>query len=312
MKQKILEEIQKHNTIIIHRHVRPDPDAYGSQCGLAEILRESFPDKNVFVVGEEDPSLTFMASMEVIEDSTYEGSLVIVCDTANKERISDQRYNQGNQLIKIDHHPNEDPYASIEWVDSSASSVSEMIYEFYLFGKTKGLKMNNTAAELIYLGIVGDTGRFLFPSTSPKTFQYASDLLKWEISLAELYQGLYKIKPAVAKLSGVVLQTFEQLPSGAAFVKLTKETLERYGVSVQETSQLVGTLGHIEGIKAWIFFVEEENQIRVRLRSKGPVINELAKRYNGGGHPMASGATIKKWGEADHVVAELDKICSGS
>src|SRR5690606_2025036 len=139
MKAKILDAIKQYDTIIIHRHIRPDPDAIGSQGALAEIIKESFPQKQVYTVGEEDESLKFLYRMDDIPDEKYEGALVIVCDTANQPRISDDRYNKGDMLIKIDHHPNEDMYGDIIWVDTSASAVSEMIYEFYLFGKDKGL-----------------------------------------------------------------------------------------------------------------------------------------------------------------------------
>ncbi|AZB43918.1 bifunctional oligoribonuclease/PAP phosphatase NrnA [Bacillus sp. FJAT-42376] len=309
MKEKILDAVKEYETIIIHRHVRPDPDALGSQCGLAEILKSSFPEKKILVTGETEPSLEFLYKMDSVADKDYEGALVIVCDTANQERVSDQRYQKGKMLIKIDHHPNEDQYGDLLWVDTSASSVSEMIYEFFLAGSNKGLKMTKKGAELIYAGIVGDTGRFLFPSTTDRTFKYASDLIDYGFSLHKLYSELYKTKINVAKLSGYVLQNFDVSPSGAASVIIRRDLLEKYGTTASEASQLVSVLGDIEGMVAWVFFVEEEDQIRVRLRSKGPVINELAKRYRGGGHPMAAGASIHKWEEAEKVVAELEAIC---
>lgn len=131
MKNKILSAIKMYDKIIIHRHIRPDPDAYGSQGGLAEIIKASFPQKEVYTVGQEDETLVYLRKMDKISDEVYEGALVIVCDTANTERISDQRYTKGDLLIKIDHHPNMDPYGDILWVDTEASSVSEMIYEFF-------------------------------------------------------------------------------------------------------------------------------------------------------------------------------------
>lgn len=108
--QAIIQAIKAYDTIIIHRHVRPDPDAYGSQAGLKEMIRKSFPEKNVYIVGESEPSLEFLAQMDEISDDTYKNALVIVCDTANAARISDQRFDLGNQLIKIDHHPNVDAF----------------------------------------------------------------------------------------------------------------------------------------------------------------------------------------------------------
>jgi phosphoesterase RecJ-like protein len=312
MKEKvleILETIKQFDTIIIHRHVRPDPDAYGSQGGLAEILKASFPEKTIYTVGKEEESLNFLRKMDHIPDEVYENALVIVCDTANQERVCDDRYNRGKKLIKIDHHPNEDPYGDILWVDTTASSCSEMIYEFYLIGKEYGLILTKEAARLIYAGIVGDTGRFLFPSTNPKTFKYASELIEYGFSFTELYVGLYRTKLNVAHLSGYVLQNFKLSPSGAASMIISKEILEEYNVSPSEASQLVSILGNIEGIVAWVFFVEEDEQIRVRLRSKGPIINQIAKKYNGGGHPLAAGASIYSWDEVDNVLADLEELC---
>lgn len=309
MKQKILDTIRLYETIIIHRHVRPDPDAYGSQGGLAEILKASFPEKNIYTVGKEEETLNYLRRLDQISDETYKGALVIVCDTANAERICDDRYHLGEKLIKIDHHPNEDPYGDLLWVDTDASSVSEMIYEFYLFGKDQGLKMSDEAARLIFAGIVGDTGRFLFPSTTNKTFAYAGELIHYDFSRPELFDKMYELSPNVVKLKGYVLQNFDMKNNHVAAMVLTKELLNQFEVKASEASLLVSELGNIAGIKAWVFFIEEEDQIRVRLRSKGPVVNTVARQYRGGGHPLAAGASIYSWDQMESVISDLEKAC---
>jgi bifunctional oligoribonuclease and PAP phosphatase NrnA len=309
MKEQILEAIENYETIIIHRHVRPDPDAYGSQGGLAEILKASYPEKNIYTVGAEEPSLHYLRRLDSVQDDTFKGALVIVCDTANAERICDERYRLGEQLVKIDHHPNEDPYGNLQWVDTTASSTSEMIYEFYLTFKDRGLRMSDEAARLLYAGIVGDTGRFLYPSTTNKTFAYAGELIHYNFSRTELYDRMYELAPNVVKLNGYILQNFELLENGAAKVVMKQELLDQYSVKPSEASLLVSELGNVGGIKAWVFFIEEEDQIRVRLRSKGPVINTIARKYNGGGHPLAAGASIYSWDDVDRVLADLIDAC---
>jgi bifunctional oligoribonuclease and PAP phosphatase NrnA len=309
MKEQIIEAIENYETIIIHRHVRPDPDAYGSQGGLAEILKASYPEKNIYTVGAEEPSLNYLRRLDAISDDTFKGALVIVCDTANAERICDERYRLGEQLVKIDHHPNEDPYGDLQWVETSASSTSEMIYEFYLTFKEKGLKMSDEAARMLYAGIVGDTGRFLYPSTTNKTFAYAGELIHYNFSRTELYDKMYELAPNVVKLNGYILQNFELLENGAAKVVMKRELLDQYSVKPSEASLLVSELGNVRGIKAWVFFIEEEDQIRVRLRSKGPVINTIARKYNGGGHPLAAGASIYSWDDVDKVLDDLIQAC---
>ncbi|WP_456278016.1 DHH family phosphoesterase [Bacillus sp. AK128] len=310
MKEQILTTIERFDTIIIHRHVRPDPDAYGSQCGLAEVLKASYPKKEILVVGRDEESLGHLYKMDNVANEAYEEALVIVCDTANQERVCDQRYKNGVTLIKIDHHPNEDPYGDLLWVDTTASSVSEMIYEFYLYGKDKGLVLTQEAARLIYAGIVGDTGRFLYPSTNTRTFKYAGELVEYGFDLPTLYDGLYTTKANVAHLTGFVLQNFTVSEHGVASMYLTKDILEKFDVTPTDASQLVGSLGNIEGIVSWVFFVEEEDQIRVRLRSKGPVINVVAAKYRGGGHPLAAGASIYSWEEAKEIINDLEELCT--
>ncbi|MDQ0272076.1 DHH family phosphoesterase [Cytobacillus purgationiresistens] len=309
MKEQILAAIKRYDTIIIHRHIRPDPDAYGSQGGLAEVLKASFPNKNIYTVGKEEETLHYLRRLDDIPNKTYSGALVIVCDTANSDRICDDRYLLGDQLIKIDHHPNMDPYGDLIWVDTDASSVSEMIYEFYLFGMDKGLKMSDEAARLLFAGIVGDTGRFIYPSTSNKTFDYAGELIQFNFSRTELFDKMYEMKPNIVKLHGYVLQNFEMRSDGVAVMVITKELLEEYQAKPAEASLLVSELAHISGIKAWVFFIEETDQIRVRFRSKGIVINELARKYKGGGHPLAAGASIYSWDEMNEVIVDLVDIC---
>ncbi|OIK11142.1 bifunctional oligoribonuclease/PAP phosphatase NrnA [Bacillus sp. MUM 13] len=306
MKEKILSEIKRYQTIILHRHVRPDPDAYGSQGGLAEILKASFPEKNIYTAGKEEESLNYLMRLDDIPDEVYKDALVIICDTANFDRICDKRCTLGDKIIKIDHHPNEDPYGDLVWVDTTASSASEMIYEFYLSGRDQGLKLNDSAARLLFAGIVGDTGRFLYPSTTEKTFTYAGELIHYQFSRPQLFNEMYDVSENIVRLNGYVLQNFEILKNGTGKMVITKEIMDQFNVVPSEASLLVSSLGAVKGVKTWVFFIEEEKEIRVRLRSKGPVINTIAKKYRGGGHPLAAGASIYSWEEAEEVLKDME------
>ncbi|MCF6138213.1 DHH family phosphoesterase [Pseudalkalibacillus berkeleyi] len=313
MKEQIINKIKDYNKIIIHRHVRPDPDALGSQGGLSEILKATFPDKSIYVVGEEEPSLTFMKQMDTISDDVFKGALVIICDTANQARISDERFSKGDYIIKIDHHPNEDQYGNLIWVDTDASSVSEMIYEFYLYGREHhGFKLTDKGAELLYTGIVGDTGRFLFPNATEKTMKFAGELRNYDFDLTAVYNEMYKVSLNLARLNGYVLSHFQYIEPGVGYIYLTQEVMEQFNTTASESSLLVNTFSNVEGLKTWVFFVEEPDQIRVRLRSKGPVVNTIAAKYNGGGHPMASGATVHTIKETEQIIQDLVSACTDS
>lgn len=309
MKTKILNEIKAFETIVIHRHVRPDPDAYGSQMGLAEIIRATFPEKKVYVVGTSEPTLEFLGEVDKVADDVYNGALVIVCDTANTERIDDSRYQNGEKLIKIDHHPNDDSYGDLLWVNTKASSCSEMITSFYENFKDE-LVLNETAARLLYAGIVGDTGRFLYPSTTEETLRLAAKLVTFPFDRSLLYQNLYQRPFKTVKLLGYIFEHLNLKDNGAATIYISKDILRQFDINPKQASDLVSSIENIEGLKAWIMFVEEENEIRARLRSKGPIINELAKEYRGGGHPLASGATVYTQEEVAEMEEKLYQICN--
>jgi phosphoesterase RecJ-like protein len=307
MIQDIEAKIREFDTIIIHRHERPDPDALGSQLGLARIIKERFPDKTVRVVGEEESSLAFLGAMEQVLDHEYDQALVIVCDTANKERIDDKRFNQGSCLIKIDHHPNEEPYGDIVWVDTTFSSTSEMIVEFFMQNEKDGYKLSPDSALLLYAGIVGDTGRFLYNNTTPETLRRTSVLVEQKFDQNAFYSKFHKKDLKMSRLQGFVLQHFS-LIENIGVMRLTMADLQRFQVTSNESSQLVNTFADVDGLKAWVFFVEEPDRIRVRLRSKGPIINRLAAEHNGGGHPLAAGATAYSWEETEEIVSKLIEI----
>ncbi|MCB5046095.1 bifunctional oligoribonuclease/PAP phosphatase NrnA [Streptococcus mutans] len=302
----ILAKIKAYDTIIIHRHMKPDPDALGSQVGLKEVTTSNFPQKTVKVTGYNEPSLSWLAQMDDVSDKDYEGALVIVVDTANRPRIDDQRYLNGNFLIKIDHHPNEDHYGDLSYVDTKASSASEIITDFALQNQ---LKLSDQAARLLYAGILGDTGRFLYPATTSKTFIIASELLKYDFDFAALARQMDSFPYKIAKLQAYVFENLEIDKNGAARIILSQKILKKFNLTDAETSAIVSSPGKIDTVQVWAIFVEQaDGHYRVRLRSKSTVINEVAKRHAGGGHPLASGANSYSLAENEDIYQELKNL----
>ncbi|MDM8213373.1 bifunctional oligoribonuclease/PAP phosphatase NrnA [Enterococcus hirae] len=307
IQSEILEEIKAHPVIIIHRHKRPDPDAIGSQVGLAEMLRASFPEKEIYQVGGPVEGLEFMAAMQEIPDEKYQGALVIATDTANAPRISDDRYQLGEMLIKIDHHPDNEPYGDLSWVQAGASSTSELIATFQrMFPET--LKLNRASARLLYGGIVGDTGRFLYPATAPSTHEIAAYLMYQGFDAAQLNRELEQIPLGVAKLYGYIFEHLEVDGNGAAKVILPLTVLKANHVVDSEISPVVPLPGIVDSVVSWAIFVEQpEGYYRVRLRSKGPHVNVIAQKYHGGGHDLASGANVYNETEINTLYQELQE-----
>ena len=303
---QILEKIKAYNTIIIHRHMKPDPDALGSQLGLKALLEHHFPEKTIKVVGFNEPTLTWLAKMDQVEDTDYKGALAIICDTANTARIDDKRYLKAETIIKIDHHPNDEVYGDLVWVDTNSSSASEMIA---LFAEATNLELSDYAAKMLCAGIIGDTGRFLYPSTSARTLRNASQLREHNFDYAELTRKMDTMSFKIAKLQGYVYDHLEVDENGAARVTLTQEILKKYDVTDAETAAIVGAPGRIDTVSLWGIFVEQaDGHYRIRLRSKFVPINGVAKEHDGGGHPLASGANSYSLEENELIYQKLKNL----
>ncbi len=309
-KQFILDKILEYDKIIIHMHMRPDGDCYGAGFGLKEIIKESFPEKNVYVVGESADYVKFIGEIDVIPDETYENALAIVVDTATSDRIADQRYKLGKFVIKIDHHLPVDDYGDYQYVDTTRPATSQIILEFCLEFYNI-LKLNMKAAKALYTGIVTDTGRFKYRSVSADTFKAVAHLLDFGLDFAEVLGNLDVKTENLMKLQGYVLLNFEKTTNGVAYIKMKPEIIEQFGVTLEEATSLVNELSTLADCPVWILFAEYANQfVRARIRSKGPAIDKLANKYDGGGHPMACGANLGTWEKVDELLADADQLVS--
>lgn len=304
----ILNKIKEYETIIIHGHIRPDGDCYGSQYGLKEIIKMSFKEKNVYVVGEESSYVSFLGKPDVIPVSAYEGALSIVVDTATESRISDKNYKLGKEIIKIDHHIPTDGsyYADYYWVDVEKPSCSQMISEFFNEFKDE-LKLSYEGALAMYVGIVTDTGGFRYRGVTKETHMAAGLLLDYGVDVSEVDLKLSTKTLNEVKFKGHILTNFEATKEGFAYFIMTKEVMKEYNLTPEEASANVNNLAGIEGYQAWALFIESANEVRVRLRSSGVEIESVAKKYNGGGHAQAAGATLSSLDELDNFLKDINE-----
>lgn len=305
---QIKNKIEEYSKIIILRHIRPDGDAVGSSLGLRELLTSSYPEKEIKCFGKDfAESLNFISKEDIEEESFYEDALVIVVDTATKDRISSDNYIKAKEIIKIDHHPNVDPYGIINLVEVDLSSTCELITKLYNHCKDDW-KMTKKAAELLYMGICTDSGRFRYSSTNGDTLRNASILLDEGINLEKLYSNLYLKDFESFKLQSEVYKKMKVTTYGVAYVYIDKKTQQKYGISSQEASLMVGALDSIKGCLIWIAFIDNpDSSIRVRLRSRFLDINDIATQYNGGGHGRASGATVYSYSEMKSLIKACNK-----
>jgi len=306
--EHILKKIKEYNRIIIHKHIRPDGDCYGAGFGLKAIIQESFPEKEVYVVGDVAEYVKFIGDVDTISDDLFKGALSIVVDTAGASRVADQRFNLAEYVIKIDHHIPVEDFGDYQYVDTTRAATAQMILEFYLKFKDE-LKFNMTAAKALYTGIVTDTGRFKYRSVTSDTFKAVAFLIDFGLDFTEILGKLDIRSENLMKLQGYVLQNFEKTPNGVAYIKMKPEIIEKFGVSLEEASSLVNELSTLEDCPVWMLFAEYENNfVRGRLRSRAPAIDKLANKYNGGGHKLACGANLGEWEIVEELLKDADEL----
>ena len=309
MFEKILELIKKYDTIIIHRHSNPDGDALGSQIGLKKIIKENFPEKTVLAVGDTSARYTFMSNGELDEvaDEVYDGALAIILDTSAKALISDGRYVNAEKTARIDHHIFCEEIADVEVTDTSYESCCGLIAAFAM---ETGLKLNTEAAKALYTGMITDSGRFKYDSTTSQTFRVAAFLMEHKFSTTDIYRNLYSDEFKYIKLRAQFVMKVEFTKNNVAYIYTTRDELDKYDADIFSISRgMVGVMSDIKGVDIWVNFTETDDGILCEIRSSAYNINPIAKKYGGGGHAKASGATLKSRDEAMLLLADLDALC---
>lgn len=310
IKKQILDKIKQYDRIIITRHFRPDGDAIGSTKGLAGILKLSFPQKEVYVLNEDSSQyLAFLGGEDApIDDEKYADALVIVCDTATTDRISNKKYALGKELIKIDHHIDVKPYGDLSWVEEERSSLCEMIADFWLTFKDE-LKIDEEAATCIFTGMVTDSGRFKFSSVDGDTMRRAAALLDVGINTEWIYSNLNLDDFDVFKFEAYVYKKMKISKNGVAYIYVDKAMQKKFKLTNEQASNVVSYLDGIKGAIVWLAFIQNASgSIRVRLRSRFVTINALAEKYGGGGHDKASGATVHSKKEMKQMLSDADEL----
>ncbi len=309
IKIDILKKIEEYQRIIICRHFRPDGDAVGSTKGLQSILKASYPDKEILLVNDDycDYMQFLGGEDEQMDDAEYRSALVIVCDTASIDRISNKKATLGAEIVKIDHHIDNEPYGNLSWVEDWRASCCEMIVDFYLTFKDK-LTLTKDAALYLYTGMVTDTGRFKYNSVNVHTMNCAAALLEKGIDTDWLFANLYLDDFNALKFESYCYEKMKITDNGVAYLIVDKEMQQKFSLTREQASNCIGYLDSIKGSICWLAFIEnDDDTYRVRLRSRFMTINKVAEKYRGGGHECACGATLLDPREIDLLLFDADQ-----
>ncbi len=308
MFKKILRLIKKYDTIVIARHIGVDPDALASQVALRDTILLAFPNKKVMAVGNGSAKFHYMGKLDKLEIDNE--TLLIVLDTPDQKRVDGVDVSDFAYSIKIDHHPFVEKFCDVEYIDDKAGSTCEILLEFITSCK---LKMNKEIASHLFMGIVSDTNRFLFNTATPKLFRLIANLIEeYQLDdLFSLYQNLYLRPMSEVRLQGYIGENMMITPNGVGYIKITNDLINQFGVDSASAGNMINNFNFIEEIYVWVTITEDVKNdiIRIGIRSRGPVINFVAEKYNGGGHVFASGARVTSFEKALELVNELDEVC---
>ena len=308
MFEAILEDLQAFQRIIIHRHGRPDGDAIGSQVGLKYIIKENFPEKEVYAVGDAPGFFGFVegSTPDEIPDSYYEDALAVILDCGGVNMINDDRYTLAKKTVRMDHHLFTGAIADNEVIDSSYESCCGLVAHL---AKESGLRLNPIAAKALYTGMVTDSGRFRYDATTSRTFSLASFLLETPFDITEIYRHLYADSIEGKKLKAKFVLKIQFTPNNVAYIYTTKEEVAELGVDLFTISRgMVNTMADIKNVNIWCNFTETDNGVQCELRSSIHNINPIAVKYGGGGHAKASGATVADRETAMAMLQDLDNL----
>lgn len=306
MFKKIYKKIEEFDTIVIARHIGVDPDALASQLALRDSIKLTFPEKKVMAIGTGSAKFFHIGRLDKLEK--VENALLIIVDTPDKKRVDSVDFSQFSYSIKIDHHPFVEEFCDIEYIEEGASSASEIIMNLIL---NTDLKCNKEVAETLYLGLVSDSNRFLFDSCSSHTFGLVSKFLEeYDIELSNVYKKLYMRPMNEVRLEGYIALNMNVTKNGLGYIQITNEVINQFEVDSASAGNMVNNFNFINEMLVWATLTEDvkNDQIRVSIRSRGPEINHIAEKFNGGGHKFASGVKLKNFDEAMLLMKELDKV----
>ncbi|MBQ8768159.1 MAG: bifunctional oligoribonuclease/PAP phosphatase NrnA [Oscillospiraceae bacterium] len=312
IKQKILQKIKEYDRIFLFRHIRNDGDCVGATKGLKELIRATWPEKEVYLIDDDYAEyLEFLGPDDApVIPSEYCGALGIVLDTASENRISNKNYQFCKELIKIDHHIPIETYGDLVWVEEERSSCCEIVVDFYQTFRDE-LVLTSAAATYLYTGMVTDSGRFKYGSVNGDTMRAAATLLDAGIDTDMLFAQLYLEDFEYLKFKAYVYEQMQITENGVAYLYVDKAMQEKFNLTLEQASACVNTMDKIRGCISWIVFIDTGNAdgaIRVRLRSRFVHINPIAEKHNGGGHACASGATVYSREEMQTLLQEADAL----
>lgn len=298
--QAVEKVLRKAKNILVTSHQDPDGDSLGSQMALIAYLQKGkkrilavnqgkMPNKYRFL----DPKGVIREAVEPLPDFTPEVAFVVECPSLRRIGCVQKLLRPDTVIVNIDHHPKNEKFGQINWLDAKASAVGEMIYDFLLASR---FKITRPVAEALYTAILTDTGRFRYSSTQPRTLEICARLMQLGANPQKITEEVYyRISPSDLRLVARVLEGMELHEGGrVCFLSIDDRILADTGARFEDTEGIVDYSLYLREVKVGVLFKElSSRKTKVSLRSQNGIdISPIAKAFGGGGHPNASGCAL--------------------
>jgi len=293
--KKVWEKIKSSENIVLIAHVNPDGDALGSSLGLYSVLKKMNKKVKVFNATKPLPMyLDFLPGFNKVTNQLPKKiDLMISVDCGSFDRLGIEM--RPEFLINIDHHISNTKYGDINIIDPKAASSSQVVYNLL---KTNNIKIDKNSAMCLYTALVTDTGSFQYESVDDKVFEFAADMTRCGVEPDFVAKMLFqRDRLSRLRLLAKAYDTIELCCGGrVAFVEVTKEMMEITGAIKEDTDTIVNSLRAIASVEVACLLREEDEGIKISLRSKNYAdVSKIAVKYGGGGHIRAAGATIEEF-----------------
>lgn len=293
MLDQVLNEIQRRERFVLTSHARPDGDAVGSTLACSEILRRMGKSAEIVLhdgVPRVYQQLPFAGAVihSAQVNGSYDAALILECDSIQRTRLAGL---DGRFLISIDHHKSGRPFANVNWIDPKAVATAELVYKL---ARAAGVKITPEIATCLYMGVLTDTGSFMFEGTNEHTFELARELVMAGADPTKCARHVYfGHSTAKLRLLGAALSALQR-EGPLAWIWATQKQMERAGAKEEDCEGLVNYALSIGDVEVAVFFRElPDGRFRVSLRSKGKLdVAAIAEQFGGGGHACASGCSV--------------------
>ena len=308
MFEQIIAKIEQYDSIVIFGHLNPDGDCYGSQIALKNILKNHYPEKNIYCVGSGlKKFFGILGEMDIVSDETITHSLAILLDSNDLQRAEDKRIFNALDFAKIDHHIDTFTFKEgPEIIDDKATSTCELIY---LFAKENSFEIDLISASALYLGMMTDTGRFQFANNFVRMFEIARDLCDLGVDPVLLNKTNNLVPELTLDIKAFIYSHVKKTEDGIIYAFASKKDRDELGVTSAQICGNTSLLSYVINHPIWFVASETDNGgMQAELRSSMFNVQEIAVHFGGGGHTYASGFTVKEFKQ--EILDELIELCT--